>query len=87
MSYKLTGGPGDETVAEEVSTKERLERVAMHVKRRYWDLEGHGRGRVQWVRGNVAKMRQRIAARRARFGSGMDEGIVDPERADGSGEK
>jgi len=88
MSYKLaSGGIGNTIVSEEVSTKDRLERVAMHVKRRYWDLEGHGRARVQRVRGNVTKMRKRIASRREKFGSGVDEGTVDPERADGSGVK
>lgn len=88
----MAGEAEDGTVVDEFSTKETFARVVVHMKRVYWDLEDRGRARVQWVRGNAAKMRQRMAARRAggggaRFGSGADEGIMDPERADGGGEK
>ena len=92
MSYNLAGGIDDETVVGEVSVKERVEQVMMRVKRGYWDLEGRGMARVQWVRGNMAKMRKRIAGRRVGGGgskleSGVDGSIMDPERAVGGGEK
>lgn len=90
-AYNSDSGTGEEDL-EETPVKERFERAMVHVKRGYWDLEGYGRSRVQWVRGNIAKTRQRITARRAggsgsKFGSGVDDSIMDPERTAGGGEK